>query len=43
MPVSPHSAVYAQAVDPARYASEQEAWKRWHSPQSQDEAEFDQT
>jgi hypothetical protein len=32
-----------RTVDPARYASDQEAWKRWHSQQAQDEAEFDHT
>jgi hypothetical protein len=29
-------------VDAGRYASDHEAWKRWHSQQAQDEAEFDQ-
>jgi hypothetical protein len=32
-----------RAVDPERYTSEQDAWKRWHCQQAQDEAEFDQT
>lgn len=32
-----------RTVDPERYASEQETWKRWHSQQAQDEAEFDGT
>lgn len=33
--------VRPRTVDPERYTSEQETWKRWHSQQAHDEAEFD--